>query len=179
MGRAPRGRALGAARRLLLRRVRAPRVAADLLGRPRHPRGRSHQERVGPRHPARWRRPVLRPGLLQAAAGSRRAGSTRTISTSTAGCCRSNRPRATASRSRCHRHAHGHDCRARLDAVGRPEHAAPARLERRRQPAGGPRADRAPLRWRRSRPHPSRAAARRRRRPRSRWRWASPPASST
>ena len=51
--------------------------------------------------------------------------------------------------------------------VGRPQHAAPARLERRRQPAGGPRADCAPVRRRRSRPHPPGAAARRRRRPRA------------
>ena len=72
LGRAPRRRALGAPGRLLLGRVRAPRIAADLLRRPRHPRRRSHQERVGSRHPARRRRPLLRPGLLPAAARSRR-----------------------------------------------------------------------------------------------------------
>ena len=72
LGRAPRRRALGPAGRLLLGRVRPARVAADLLGRPRHPRRRSHQERVGSRHPARRRRAVLRPGLLPAAARSRR-----------------------------------------------------------------------------------------------------------
>ena len=68
VGRAPRRRAVGAAGRLLLGRVRPARVAADLLGRPRHPGRRPHQERVGPRHPARRRRPVLRPGLFPAAA---------------------------------------------------------------------------------------------------------------
>ena len=68
VGRAPRRRAVGAAGRLLLRRVRPARVAADLLRRPRHPGRRSHQERVGPRHPAGRRRPLLRPGLLPAAA---------------------------------------------------------------------------------------------------------------
>ena len=72
VGRAARRRALGAAGRVLLGRVRPARVAADLLGRPRHPRRRSHQERVGSRHPAGRRRPVLRPGLLPAAARSRR-----------------------------------------------------------------------------------------------------------
>ena len=72
LGSAPCRRPLGASGRLLLRGVRHPRVAADLLGRPRHPRRRSHQERVGSRHSARRRRPVLRPGLLQAAARSRR-----------------------------------------------------------------------------------------------------------
>ena len=72
LGRPPRRRAVGAAGRVLLRRVRPARVAADLLGRPRHPRRRSHQERLGSRHPARRRRPLLRPGLFQAAARSRR-----------------------------------------------------------------------------------------------------------
>ena len=72
LGRAPRRRALGAAGRLLLGRVRHPRVAADLLGRPRHPRRRSHQERLRSRHSARRRRPLLRPGLLPAAPRSRR-----------------------------------------------------------------------------------------------------------
>ena len=43
LGRAPRRRAVGAAGRVLLGRVRPARVDADLLGRPRHPRRRSHQ----------------------------------------------------------------------------------------------------------------------------------------
>ena len=68
LGRAARRRAVGAAGRVLLGRVRPARIAADLLRRPRHPRGRSHQERVRPRHPARRRRPLLRPGLFPAAA---------------------------------------------------------------------------------------------------------------
>ena len=62
-----RGRALGASGRVLLRRVRAARVGSDLLGRPRHPRRRSHQIGVGSRNPARRHRPFLRPGLLHAA----------------------------------------------------------------------------------------------------------------
>ena len=110
---------------------------------------------------------VLRPGLLQAAARSRRPparGLPR----------RRQRPAADpaghARRRAGHgvdRHPHRNDRRASLVARGRPQHAAPARLERRRQPAGGPRADCAPVRRRRSRPHPSGAAARRRRRPRA------------
>ena len=93
------------------------------------------------------------------------AGSTRTTSTSTAGCCRSSR--RSARRHAGHRHdrdAHRHDHGARLAAGRRPEHAAAARLERRGQPARGPRAHRAALRRRRPRPHPPGAAARRRRR---------------
>ena len=62
------------------------------------------------------------------------------------------------------RDAHRHDRRPRLAAGGRPQHAAAARLERRRQPARGSRADGAALRRRRARPHPPGAAARRRRR---------------
>ena len=68
-GAAPRRRALGAAGRLLLRRVRPARIDSHLLGRPRHPGRRPHQERVGPRHPARRHRAVLRPGLFPPAAG--------------------------------------------------------------------------------------------------------------
>ena len=45
---------------------------ADLLRRPRHPRRRSSQERVRPRHSARGHRPLLRPGLLPAAPGRQR-----------------------------------------------------------------------------------------------------------
>ena len=48
------------------------------------------------------------------------------------------------------RDADRHDHGARLEAVGRPQHAAAARFERRRQPARGSRADRAPLRRRSS-----------------------------
>ena len=48
--------------------------------------------------PARRRRPVLRPGLLPAAPRSRRAGSTRTTSTSITGRCRCGRRSARACR---------------------------------------------------------------------------------
>ena len=68
LGQPARRRALGAAGRLLLGRVRAARVDSDLLGRPRHPGRRSHQERLRPRRAAGRRRPLLRPGLLPAAA---------------------------------------------------------------------------------------------------------------
>ena len=52
---------------------------------------------------------------------------------------------------RVHRHADRHDRGARLAGVGRPQHAVAARFERRRQPAGGSRADVAALRRRRAR----------------------------
>ncbi len=50
--------------RLLLCRIRLPRVARDLLGRPRHPRRRPHEvgQRHGPAVPRR--RPALPQGLL-------------------------------------------------------------------------------------------------------------------
>ncbi len=106
------------------------------------------------------------------------AGSTRTTSTSTARLL----PIQPAMRDGVpvdgrDRDPHRHDRRARLAAGGRPQHAAAARLERRRQPARGSRADRAPLRRRRPRPHPPGAAARRRRRARAARRWASRRAS--
>ena len=72
LGRATCRRPVGAAGRLFLGGVRPARVDSDLFGRPWHPRRRSRQERVRPRHPARRRRPVLRPGLFRAAPGSRR-----------------------------------------------------------------------------------------------------------
>ena len=96
------------------------------------------------------------------------------------GCCRSSRPRSdgvpvtVAIETRT-----GTIARAGLAARGRPQHAAAARLERRRQPARGSRADRAALRRRRARAHPPGAAARRRRRPRARRPWASRRASCT
>ena len=97
------------------------------------------------------------------------AGSTRTTSTSTTAQLpiRAGQRRRRAGHRR-DRDPHRHDRRARLAAGRRPQHAAAARLERRGQPAGGPRADRAALRRRRARPHPPGAAARRRRRARAR-----------
>ena len=108
------------------------------------------------------------------------AGSTRTTSTSTTASCRFSRRRDDGDAGhRRDRDPHRHDRRARLAAGGRPQHAAAARFERRRQPARRPRADRAPLRRRQPRPHPPGAAARRRRRARARPRWASRRASCT
>ena len=63
-----RRRAVGAAGRVLLGGVRPARVDPDLLRRPRHPGRRPHQGRLRPRHAAGRHRPVLRPGLLPAAA---------------------------------------------------------------------------------------------------------------
>ena len=60
--------------------------------------------------------------------------------------------------------AHRHDRGARSGRPRRPQHAAAARLQRRGQPPGGSRADRAALRRRRPRPDPPGAAAGRRRR---------------
>ena len=169
LGRAPRRRAVGAAGRVLLRRVRPPRVAADLLRRPRHPRRRSHQERVGSRHSARRRRALLRPGLLPAAARSRRLAARGLHRRRSPPRCRCGRRSASGVPvTVVDRDAHRHDRRARLAAVGRPQHAAAARFERRGQPARRPRADGAALRRRRARPHPPGAAARRRRRARAR-----------
>ena len=50
--------------RLLLRRVRLPRVAGHLLGRPRRPRRRPHEGRLRHGHPAHRRRPAVPEGLL-------------------------------------------------------------------------------------------------------------------
>ena len=65
------------------------------------------------------------------------------------------------------RHAPGPIRGARVASGGRPQHAAAARFERRGQPSGGSRADRAALRRRQPRTHPAGAAARRRRRARA------------
>ena len=67
VGRAERGRALGATRRVFFGRVRPARIGSDLLGRPRHPRRRSPEGRVRSRHSARGHRAVLRPGIFHAA----------------------------------------------------------------------------------------------------------------
>ena len=114
VGRAQRGRALGAAGRVLLGRVRAARVGADLFGRPRHSRRRSHQGGVRSRHSARRRRPLLRPGILHAALRSATAASRRTIATSTARSCRSSRreTRRPAGHRRASRRARARSPRA-------------------------------------------------------------------
>ncbi len=170
LGRAPRRRAVGAAGRVLLGRVRPARVAADLLGRPRHSAGDHIKSAsdlgiplvgVGLYYDQGYFRQRLdRDGwqhedyidvdsrLLPIAAG--RLG-------------HDGEPVTVSIETRT-----GTICRARLAAGGRPQHAAAARLERRGQPPGGPRADGAALRRRRARAHPAGAAARRRRRPRAR-----------
>ena len=72
LGRPRNRRARLAAGRLFLRRVRPARIGADLLGRPGRALGRPHQERQQPGRAARGRRPVLRPGLFQAASRRQR-----------------------------------------------------------------------------------------------------------
>ena len=61
--------------RLFLRRVRHARIAADLLRRPGRALGRPHQERQRAGRAAGGHRPVLRPGLFQAAPRRRTAAS--------------------------------------------------------------------------------------------------------
>ncbi len=99
LGRAACRRALGAARRVLLGRVRTARVAADLLGRPRDPRRRSHQGRVRSRHSARRRRALLRPGLFPPASRRERLAARRLPRRGHRSCCRSSRRSTTARRS--------------------------------------------------------------------------------
>ena len=67
--------------RVLLRRVRRPRLAADLLRRPRRARRRHPQGGLRPRAAAGRRRPALPPGLLPPAHRRLAAGSTSTGST--------------------------------------------------------------------------------------------------
>ena len=62
---------------LLLGRVRHPRIGADLLRRPGRALGRPHQERQRPGRAAGGHRPVLRPGLFQAAPRRRRLAARR------------------------------------------------------------------------------------------------------
>ena len=171
LGRTPRRRAVGPARRLFLGGVRAARVAADLFRRPGHPGRRSPQERLGSRHSARRHRPVLRPGIFPSAAGSRRLAARglhrrrhRQLPMQPAQQVAGRRAASTHRRIETRT---GDDRRACLAAGGRPEHAPAARFERRGKPAGGPRADGAALRRRRARAHPAGAAARRRRRARA------------
>ena len=110
--------------------------------------------------------PVLRPGLLPPAARPRRAGSTRSTSTSTPGSCRwscligrDHRPVTVAVAD-----ARARDLGAGLEGDRRAEHAAAARLRRRGEHARGPPADGPALRRRQPGAHPPGAAAGRRRR---------------
>ena len=113
------------------------------------------------------RRPLLRPGLFQAAAGPRRLAAR--------GLYRRRQPLAAHSAgheqrradSRVDRHTDRHDQGPCLEAGRRTQDAAAARLERRWQPARRPRADGSPVWWRSSCPDPAGAVARHRRRARS------------
>ena len=64
LGRYTRRRSAPAPCRLLLRRIRHPRIRPHLLRRPRRSRRRSHQERIRPGYPAHRNRPLLRPGIF-------------------------------------------------------------------------------------------------------------------
>ena len=169
LGRSTCRRAVGAARRVFLGRVRAARIAADLFGRPGHSGRRPPQERVGPRHSARRRRAVLRPGLFPPAAGSRRVAARRLHRRRSPRCCRCNRrpsdgapitiaidTRTGTIGARVWQLSVGRNTLLLLDS------------ERRRQSPGRPRADGPALRRRRARPHPPGTVARRRRRARPR-----------
>ena len=101
LGRPRDRRARLAAGRLFLRRVRHARIGADLLRRPGRALGRPHQERQQPGRAAGGDRPVLRPGLFQAAPRRQRLSSRKSISTRASRTCRwSRRSAPTASRSR-------------------------------------------------------------------------------
>ena len=165
LGRRERQRARRAAGGLLLRGVRPARVAADLLGRPRHPRRRSSEERLGSRHPAGGHRAVLRPGLLPPAARHRRLaarGLPRRRQQGAADTAGHDAGRCAADGG--DRDAHRVHPGQGLARQRRPQHAAAARLERRRQQPRGSPAHLAPLRRRRTGAHPPGAGARRRRR---------------
>ena len=98
LGRAPRQRPRGPAGGVLLRGVRAARVHADLLGRSRHPRRGSPQERLGPRHSARRRSASTTTRATSASGSIATAGSTRNTSTSTPPAADRSRRRTTACR---------------------------------------------------------------------------------
>ncbi len=123
-----------ASRRLLLCGIRTPRIAAHLLRRPRRPLRRSHQERIRPRHPARRRRPLLRPGLLPPA--PRRKGlAARRVSRDR------HQPATHAARQwarwparhRRNRHPRRRHSRQGLASQGRPLRSLSSRLQRARQ----------------------------------------------
>ena len=85
---------------LFLRRVRHPRIGADLFRRPGRALGRPHQKRQRAGRSAGGHRPVLRPGLFQAAPRHRTAISRKSISTPRSRTCRWSPPATpTASRS--------------------------------------------------------------------------------
>ena len=157
-------RALGPARRLFLGRVRPARVGADLFWRPRHTRRRSHQGGLRSRHPADWRRPLLRPGIFHAARRPERlpAGRLprhRQLAPANRAGKRRGRPPGDGSHRDAQRVAGG----TSVEALGRPQHSSAPRLRRRGQPARRPLADIAAVWRRRPRAHPPGAAAGRRR----------------
>ena len=90
-----------APRRLLLRGVRRPPVAADLLGRPRRARGRHPQGGVRPRAAVRRRRPDVPPRLLPPAhRRDRLAAGVLGARPTPSACPPPSSPATTASRSR-------------------------------------------------------------------------------
>ena len=106
-----------ASRRLLLRRVRRARLAADLLRRPRRARRRLPQAGLRRRAAARRRRPALPPGLLPPARRRRRPPARvldRHRPRAPAGGARHGRRRRA--RSRCRSRSATRTCRARSGA---------------------------------------------------------------
>ena len=102
----------GAPGRLLLRRVRRPRVAADLLRRPRRARRRHPQGGLRPRAAAGRGRPPVPPGLLPPAHRRRR------LAARVLGRHRPRPPPRRARDRRRRRAAHDHACRsATIDVV--------------------------------------------------------------
>ena len=122
--------------RVLLGRVRAARLAADLLRRPRRAGRRHPQGGLRPRAAARGRRPALPPGLLPPA--HRRLGLAARV-------LGRHRPRARAGRARARRRRragddHGADLGPRRDRAGvaRGRRARAAVPARRRAPGERP-----------------------------------------
>ena len=168
LGCPPRERPGRAAGRLFLRRVRPSRVDSDLFGRARRSCRRPSQERVRPGHSARSASASTTTRVISGSGSTATTGSARSTSHV------DHRVAADPAGDTRWRAGHGGnrdadrpDRRARLAARRRAEHAAPARLERRRQQPGRPGSHGAALRRRSARAHPPGTAARRRRGPRT------------
>ena len=160
--------------RLLLRRVRAAPVAADLRRRPRRARRRSLQGGRRPRPAVRRHRLHVSAGLLPPAHDQRRlaGGALRAHQLDR----RADRNGDHAGRPAVHhrraaRRSHG--ARGGLARAARPRAAVPARHRSRRERALGSRAVGAPLRRRPRDAHPAGNHPRHRRRARACARWAS------
>ena len=166
LGPHPYGRARIPPGGLLLARVRRPRVDADLLRRPGGPFRRPHQERQRPGRAAGGHRPVLRPGLFQAAPGHQRlpAGGVpgHQGREPADGACPG--PRGPADH-RADRHPHGQPAGQGVADARGPGEPLPAGLRRAQQQPRGPRADRPALRRRQPHAHPPGTGGGRGRRP--------------